>query len=314
MNAEVGRIARSETAEAPPARLVRLEWTVLRRLDGLLQGDYRTLFYGHGVDLADLREYTAGDDVRRIDWNVTARMSTPYVRQYHEDREITAQLLLDLSPSLDFGTARVSKRALLDDLVGVIARLLTRHGNRVGAILYGDRVERIVPARGGRVQVLALLGDLARRRRQERAALTPLADLLEAGLATMRRRSLVFVVSDFISAPGWERPLALLARRHDVLAVRLLDPRERELPDIGPLILEDAETGEQMHVDTRDPRLRARFVEAARARDAALRDAFARARVDVLTLSTEEDLAFAVARFAAERRRRARLRSASKVA
>ena len=286
---------------------------MLRRLDGLLQGDYRTLFYGQGVDLADLREYTAEDDVRRIDWNVTARMDTPYVRQYQEDREITAHFLLDLSPSIDFGTARVPKRALLTDLVGVIARLLTRHGNKVGAVLYGHRVERIIPARSGRVQVLTLLNDLRRRPKLQRAPFTSLGDLLSVGLASIRRRSLVFVVSDFISNPGWAKPLGLLARKHEVLAVRLVDPRERELPDVGPLVLEDAETGEQLHVDTRDAGFRRRFHDATLRREEALEATFASARVDVLTVSTEDDLVGAIARFAGERKKRARLRAANRI-
>jgi len=300
--------------EDPERTLRRLEWTVLRRLDGLLQGDYRTLFHGQGVDLAELREYTAEDDVRHIDWNVTARMDTPYVRTYHEDRELTAQFLLDLSPSVDFGTARREKGALLVDFVGVLARLLTRQGNRIGAVLYGDGVERVVPALRGRRQVLALLNDLARRRRLARARLTSLGALLEAGLRTLTRRSLVFVVSDFISTAGWEKPLGMLARRHEVLAIRLVDPRERELPDIGPVVLEDAETGEQLVVDTRDGAFRRRFADAARMREAALAATFARARVDVLTISTDDDLVPQIVRFAAERRRRARLRAGAVVA
>src|SRR5207249_2877998 len=139
------------SAPAPERILQRLDWQVIRRLDGLLQGDYRTLFYGNGVDFADLREYQAGDDVRYIDWSVTARMTVPYVRQYVEDREISAWFLLDLSPSVDFGTVELDriKRSVLIDFVTTLARLLTRHGNRVGALFYGDRVERTIPAKGG---------------------------------------------------------------------------------------------------------------------------------------------------------------------
>src|SRR5436189_4094680 len=140
------------SAPTPENVLQRLDWKVIRRLDGLLQGDYRSLFYGYGVDFADLREYQPEDDVRYIDWNVTARMDTPYVRQYIEDRDITAWFLLDLSPSMDFGTVEnfTRKRTMLIDFVGTMARLLTRHGNRVGAIFYGNRVERSIPARSGR--------------------------------------------------------------------------------------------------------------------------------------------------------------------
>jgi len=284
--------------------LQRLDWEVVRRLDGLLQGDYRSLFYGYGVDFADLREYQPEDDIRYIDWNVTARMDTPYVRQYAEDRDITAWFLLDLSPSVDFGAAQNQKRAVLIDFVTTIARLLTRHGNRIGAMFYGSRVERTIPARGGRIQVLRLVNDLLRHPRLPKAPFTDLTPLLEAGLRSIKRRSLIFIISDFISTPGWERPLNLLTRRHEVLAIRLWDPREVELPDVGPIIMEDAETGEQLYVDTRDKKFRQRFQEAAQRREADLARVFKRAGVDALSLSTEEDLVRAIARFAALRQRR----------
>ena len=294
---------------ATPERiLLRLDWQVIRRLDGLLQGDYRSLFYGYGVDFADLREYQPEDDVRYIDWNVTARMNTPYVRQYAEDRDITAWFLLDLSPSVDFGTvqAQIVKRTVLVDFVTTLARLLTRHGNRVGAIFAsgGSRVERTIPARGGRIQVLRLVNDLLKQPRLPKAPFTNLTPLLEAGLRSIKRRSLIFIISDFISAPGWERPLSLLNQRHEVLAIRLWDPREVELPDIGPIIMEDAETGEQLYVDTRDKKFRQRFQEAARRREAELNEAFKRSGVDALSLSTEEDLVRAIVRFATLRQRR----------
>src|SRR5438067_3803269 len=163
-------------------RLERLDWTVIRRLDGLLQGDYRTIFKGQGLDLADIREYTFGDDVRHIDWNVTARLDAPYVREYLEDREINAHFLLDLSPSVDFGTVDRRKRDLLLDFTGVLARLLTRHGNKVGATIYATRVERAIPPLGGRIQVLRLLNEIEKRPRLERAPLTSLSELLDAGL------------------------------------------------------------------------------------------------------------------------------------
>jgi len=295
-----------KSALTPERILQRLDWQVIRRLDGLLQGDYLSLFYGYGVDFADLREYQAEDDIRYIDWNVTARMNTPYVRQYVEEREITAWFLLDLSPSVDFGTTQNLKRTVLIDFVTTLARLLTRHGNRVGALFYGSRIERTIPARGGRIQVLRLVNDLLRQPPLSRAPFTNLTPLLEGGLHAIKRRSLVFIVSDFISMPGWERPLSLLNRRHEVLAVRLWDPREVELPDIGSIIMEDAETGEQLYVDTHDKRFRARFEEAARRREAELNEAFKRAGVDVLSLSTEEDLVRAIVRFAKLRQQRRR--------
>lgn len=292
------------TAATPDRLLHRLDWQVIRRLDGLLQGDYRSLFYGYGVDFADLREYQPGDDIRYIDWNVTARMDTPYVRQYVEDREISAWFLLDLSPSMDFGALDQLKRGVLIDFVATVSRLLTRHGNRVGAIYYGKGVERTVPARGGRVQVLRLINDLLKRPPVEHPGFTDLSPLLYAGLNTIKQRALIFIISDFISAPGWEKPLTMLAQRHEVIAIRLWDPRETELPDLGLILMEDAETGEQLYVDTGDPGFRRRFQAAAQEREAALQRTFRRAGVDLLALSTEEDLVRSIVRFANLRRQR----------
>jgi uncharacterized protein (DUF58 family) len=292
------------SVQNPESILRYLDWTVVRRLDGLLQGDYRTLFRGFGLDLAGLREYQFGDDVRLIDWNVTARLQSPYVRQYLEDREVTAWFLLDLSPSQDFGTVRTLKLGLLIDVVAVLARLLTRHGNRVGTITYTDRVESVMSPRAGRAQVLRLIDHLQHRPHPKRAPLTDLATLLDVALRTFQRRSIVFVISDFISVPGWDRPLAMLARRHEVVGIRPFDPLEMSLPDIGPMVLEDAETGEQLYIDTHDSKFRQRFAEASQRRESALEMAFARVGVDLLPLSTEEDLARALVRFALLRKRR----------
>ncbi len=282
----------------------RLDWTVVRRLDGLLQGDYRTLFHGYGLDLADLREYQSTDDIRYIDWNVTARLQTPYVRQYMEDRDITAWFLLDLSPSVDFGTVQTLKRNLLIDFVTVLARLLTRRGNRVGAMLFSGKMEQVIPPLNGRSQVLQLTSRLLGQPRLKRAPATNLTALLEGALSTIRRRSLVFIVSDFISAPGWGKPLGALSRRHEVLAVRLHDPREAELPDIGPVYIEDSETGEQLYVDTHDQKFRKRFAENARRREYEMNVVFKRAGVDVLAISTEDDLVKQITRFARMRQQR----------
>jgi len=292
------------SATTPERILLRLDWNVIRRLDGLLQGDYRTLFYGFGVDFADLREYQPEDDIRYIDWNVTARMDTPYVRQYVEDREITAWFLLDLSPSVDFGAVQTNneKRTILVDFVTVLARLLTRHGNRVGAMMFGSKVQHTVPARGGRLQVLRLIKDMLKQPRLSNTSFTNLKLLMEGALNSIKRRSLIFIISDFISEPGWERPLSMLNQRHEVLAIRLWDPREVELPDVGMIMMEDAETGEQLFVDTHDPKFRKRFSEVAQRREDELKTAFKRAGVDALSLSTEDDLVRAIVRFAKQRR------------
>jgi uncharacterized protein (DUF58 family) len=288
----------------PERILQRLDWKVVRRLDGILQGDYRSIFYGAGLDLADLREYQVEDDIRYIDWNVTARMDTPYVRQYIEDREVTAWFLLDLSPSVDFGTIHTLKRNLLIDFVTVMARLLTRHGNRVGAIFYGSKVERVIPAASGRLQVLRLINELGKQPKLANSPTTNLTALLESGYRSIKRRSLIFIVSDFFSTPGWERPLSLLNQRHEVIGVRLTDPRESDLPDIGMIIMQDAETGEQLYVDTHDRGFRQRFFAAAQRRETELSAAFRRGQVDVLPLSTEDDLLRSLIRFAMMRKQR----------
>jgi uncharacterized protein (DUF58 family) len=298
---------RAPTEHTSEALLKRLEWTVIRRLDGVLQGNYRTLWRGAGLDLADLREYQHHDDVRHIDWNVTARLQQPYVRQFTEDRELSAWFLVDLSASVDFGSNRRTKRTVAREFVGVLARLLTRHGNRVGALLYGTDVDTVIPARGGRMQVLHLLQRMAARPTESAPGSTQLKDLLQAGQRIVKRRSSVFIVSDFITVPGWEATLGQLAERHDVTAVRLYDPLEMELPDLGLVTMRDAETGEQIVVDTHDAPFRRRFAAAAERREDTLRQAFAQAGVDTLELATDDDLQGAILRFADLRKQRSRL-------
>ncbi len=288
--------------------LRQLEWTVMRKLDGLLQGDYRTLMRGSGLDLADLREYQFHDDVRHIDWNVTARLNQPHVRVFTEDREMSAWFLLDLSPSVDFGSGLQRKRDVSSAFVAVIARLLTRHGNRVGAMLYGSGIDTVIPPGSSRRHVLHLLHTMRRPPTAEGNP-TKLRDLLHGGAGLIKRRSTVFVVSDFISEAGWEKPLAQLAQRHEVLAVRLTDPLELELPDLGLIPIRDAETGEQLLVDTHDAGFRRRFAAIAAQREADLRQAMSQAGVDTLELSTDDDLAETVLRFVELRRRRTRTRA-----
>ena len=303
--------------DSPDGLLRRLEWTVIRRLDGLLQGDYRTLFRGGGVDLADLREYQHHDDVRHIDWNVTARLQTPYVRQFLEDRDLTAWFLLDLSGSVDFGSADVTKLAVSSAFVATLARVITRHGNRVGAVLYGRQVDTVLPPRSSRTHVLELLQrmrkPLPRRAapaKDQVAAGTALADLLRAADGVIKRRSLVFVVSDFISQPGWQDALERLSRRHEVVAVRLWDPMEMVLPDVGLVTVEDAETGEQLFIDAADPAFRDRYAAIAEQQEAELFEGLARSGADIVELATDDDLLQTLLRLSDLRRQRARQKSA----
>lgn len=295
--------------------LRRLEWTVLRRLDGQLQGDYRSLFRGAGLVLADLREYQAHDDVRHIDWNVTARMQVPYVREHQEDRELAAWFLIDASGSMCFGSGERAKRTLATEAIAALARLLSGRGNRVGALLYGGtqpRADTVIPARGGRRHVLHLLHRLLTQVMPPAPApggppATDLRALLRQAQAVIRRRSLLFVVSDFIAQPGWEQPLMQLARRHEVVAVRVRDPLEAQLPDAGLLWVQDAETGEQLLLDTGDAGLRRRFADAARQREQQLCATLAQAGVDCLELNTDEALDPALLRFARLRKLAGRL-------
>jgi uncharacterized protein (DUF58 family) len=222
-----------------------------------------------------------------------------------EDREVTAWFLLDVSPSVDFGgTLAMDKRKLLVDFVGVLARLLTRHGNRVGALVFSGSLSRTIPARGGRTHVLRLIRELQEQPRLQRAPQTDLSLLLESALRIIGRRSLLFVVSDFLSVTGWDKPLDVLTRKHEILAVRLSDPREAELPDMGAIMFEDAETGEQIFLDTHDHGFRKRFAEAARRRREALDALLARRGVELLSLSTEGDMVREIVRFAMERKQR----------
>ena len=287
--------------------LGRLEWTVIRKLDGLLQGDYRTLFRGFGLDFADLREYQAYDDVRHIDWNVTARTEVPHVRIYNEDRDVTAWFLLDLSPSVDFGSTDVTKRQMLTEFTAVVTRLLTRQGNKVGAILFDGINDFVIPPRTGRRHVLHILDKIFANPRLLRSPETDLNAFLGRAMSVIKRRSICFVVSDFVSKPGWERGLGNLNLRHEGVAVRLLDPMDMALPDMGLLVFQDAESGEQLFVDTVDPGFRKRFVAAAAQNEDAMMDAFGAAGLDVLELATTDDLVDAVLRFATMRKVQSRM-------
>jgi uncharacterized protein (DUF58 family) len=293
-------------SQTPEAILRRLDLKVARRLEGLLQGDHKTSFRGQGLDLADLREYQYHDDVRHMDWNVTARLQIPHVREFLEEREITAWFVLDMSPSIDFESVSVSKRTVLAEFTTLVCRMLTGKGNRAGALLFSGRVERVIPARGGRRQLLQILDALTHFR--PKPGPTDLQKSLEDAARLIRRRSLIFIVSDFISPPGWEKPLGLLASRHDVVAVRLSDPLEVRLPDLGLLTFQDSETGEQMFVDTTDPGFRGRFAALAQTHEEALHTAFQTAGVDAIELSTEDDVIDAVLRFADMRKHRSALR------
>src|SRR3984957_16323262 len=284
----------------PEGMLRRLHWQVVRRLEGRLQGDYRTLLRGDGTDFLDLRAYEWGDDVRHIDWNATARMDELLVRDFMEDRELTAWLLLDRSRSMTFGPAERTKEYVLCELAAVFGQLFVRNGNGVGAIVFDGARHWVLPPGQGRNHVLVLMHNLLRP--VEAASSTDLASLFRTAEQRVRRRSLVIVISDFVSEPGGERPLLHLTRRHEVVAVRMVDPRERELPAAGLLYVQDAETGEVLLVDSSDPEFRRRLHALADEQDNTIRQSVARARTDLHVVSTEDDLLSAFVRMTASRR------------
>lgn len=287
--------------------LRQLELAVTRRLDGLLQGDYQGLLPGPGSEPGESRPYRPGDDVRRIDWNVTARTTVTHVRDEVADRELETWVVVDCSASLDFGTALCEKRDLAVAAVGAVGFLTARIGNRLGAVLVGDDGIERVPARTGRQPLFALLHRLVSRARAPEGKAAGGTDL-EAGISHLlrppRRRGLAVVVSDFLSPAGWERPLRALASRHQVLAIEIVDPRELELPNVGYLSLVDPETGRRLDVPTAKPRLRQRYAEAAAAERASVAAAIRRAGAQHLVLRTDRDWMRDVVAFVVSNRQR----------
>jgi uncharacterized protein (DUF58 family) len=260
---------------------------------------------GAGLELAELREYVPGDDVRSIDWHVTARADRPFVRLAEVERGLDVLLVVDLSRSIDWGTAECHRRERALELCGAAGELLIHQGNRVGLLPFAERPLPVRPPRGGRGQLVHILETLKSDPGQPADGPTDLAAALKRADALMPRRGLVLVVSDFLAPDGWQVTLGRLAARHEVVAVHLADPRDRELPDLGLVTFEDPETGRQLTVDTADPRLRDRFAEAARWQVDLLRRELGSRGVDLLELTTAEPIAPALVRFL-ELRRRAR--------
>lgn len=281
-------------ATAPERLLLRLEWKVVRRLDGRLQGDHRTVHRGSGIDFTGSRVYLDGDDARHIDWNVTARMDEPYLRVFTEDRELTVWLVLDRSASMAAGRPGRGKHDVLAELALVLARMFGRGGNRVGALLFDTGMLRVVPPGTSRRHALRIGAELERTSAARGGDTTDLAEMLDAAGRLARRRALIVVLSDFIGAGDWERSLQRLVRRHEVVALRIVDAADHVLPAAGLIVVEDAETGEQLVVDSADPLLRVRFRAAVDDRDARLTAGMRRAGVPVHRIDTDRDLAEAL--------------------
>jgi uncharacterized protein (DUF58 family) len=270
--------------------LRRSRWPVLRRLGFHPGGDERSSLRGAGLEYSDVREYQAGDDPRTIEWNITARSDRPYVRESLPDRGLDAWLLVDTTRSLDWGTARCLKRQLALEFSAVVGQLLIGRGNRVGALLFDDRVRSIIPPSAGRTALLRLIARLDRAAESPRDGPTDLGRALTEAGRLIRRPSMMVLISDFMTPAGWQQPLSSLAIRHEVIAAWIADPREREIPDVGVATFEDPESGEQILVDTRSAHLRARFNEAAAAQRETIRADLLRSRVAIAELSTAAEL------------------------
>ncbi len=300
-----------DRAAAEPL-LRRLELTVRNRLDGLLQGNYVGLVPGPGSEPGESRQYVPGDDVRRMDWPVTARTTVPHVRQTVADRELETWLVVDLSPSLDFGTARSEKRELVLAALTAVVHLTVRSGNRVGAVVGNGRDMVRIPALGGRAHARYLLDRVARTPRADRTDGPQLARMVESLRRPPRRRGLVAVASDFLegtagpsgaAAPDWQRPLRALTARHQLLAIEVVDPRELELPAAGLVTFADPETGRQIEVQTSSRSVRERYAAAAAAQRLGIAAAIRHAGAAHLQLRTDRDWVTDIVRFVLTQRR-----------
>ena len=287
--------------------LRRLRWTVLRPLAHRANGDERSRRSGPGVEFAHVREYQPGDDVRRIDWPLTARSDRAYVREAHDERGLDIWLVVDVSPSVDWGTAAGLKRDAATELAAVAGQLLGHRGNRLGLILFADQILGIVPPGVGQQHLERIVGRLQSEPRQPARGTTSLEVVLSTLPRLARRPAMIVLVSDFLVADGWAERLRGLARRHELVAVRIQDPRELDLPDIGIVTFEDPETGSQLTVDTGDARLRERFARAAAEKAATTDRLLAACGVEVLVVGTDVSLTHAMARFLDARRSQKRV-------
>jgi uncharacterized protein (DUF58 family) len=281
-------VARSHAAEPAREVLRRLRWPLTHRLGVHTAGDERSVFVGPGIEYADVREYQPAEDARLIDWNLTARSDRPYVRLSHQERGLDVWLIVDASRSLDWGTSRVLKRDAARELVDLMTLVLARHGGRVGAVVFDARWRRVFALTGGRQGRLRLLSRLdAETAAPSAPGRTDLATTLRRAGRIIPRPSLVIVISDFLVDSGWQVPMKALALRHDVVAARITDPRESEIPSIGVVTFEDPETGRQVEVDTTNRRLRERYRSAAAEQRSRLLADFRHARAQVVEISTE---------------------------
>jgi uncharacterized protein (DUF58 family) len=282
----------------------RLEIRARRRVSDLFAGEYHSAFKGQGIEFADVREYEPGDDVRTIDWNVTARAGKPFIKRFAEERQLSVMLVVDLSASGLFGSGEKSKARLMAEMGAVLALAAARNNDRVGLMTFSDQVELFIPPRKGRNGLLRLMRELLDA--EPRGGGRAFADALGALRGVLDRHSIVFVISDFLDdleAPDWELPLRLLARKHDVVALRVSDPRERDLPAMGLIEVEDPETGRRTLLETSGRSRRARRRKAAETHERRLRELLGRDRVDLVDISTDRSFVNDLARYFHQRER-----------
>ena len=272
-----------------------------RQVTDLMAGEYSSVFKGRGMEFEEVREYVPGDDVRTIDWNVTARMQRPFVKSFREERELNVMILVDVSRSGDFGTRARLKNELAAELAATLAFAATRNNDKVGLLLFTDRVERFIAPKKGRGHVWRVIREILDHRRE--GAGTDLGEALTFLNRVVRRKAVVFLVSDFLWDTDFERTLGQTNRRHDLVAFQITDPRERDLPDVGFLALEDAETGQSAWVDTGSRTVRESYARAAKRRVLELQSRMRRLNVDLVPVSTDDDVAGVLVRYFRRRER-----------
>ena len=290
-----------------PAEIFRkvrqIEISTSRLVTDMLAGEYHSVFKGQGMEFHEVRPYSPGDEVRSIDWNVTARMGDPYVRRYHEERELSVMLVVDVSGSADFGSVRRFKRDLATELAAVLSFAATTNNDRVGLLIFTDRIELLIPPRKGRRHVLRLIRDMLVFEPEGKGTDIKLA--LDTVNLVLQRHSIIFLVSDFLVDPEeYKQAMAVTNRRHDVVAIDLHDPMEREIPDVGLLVLEDAETGNLQQVDTSSRGWRNRFAADVRQFQAAKSQVFSNSKVDRVSVTTDRDYVAGLTTFFKRRSRR----------
>lgn len=284
-------------------KIRRVEVRTRGLVDELFGGEYHTAFKGRGIEFAEVRPYQIGDEIRTIDWNVSARTGEPYVKLFHEEREQTLLLVVDVSGSESFGSTTLAKRDLAAEICAVLGFSALRNDDKVGLLMFSDRIERYVAPKKGKRHVLRLLRDLFAH--EPRGTGTNLSAALERALRLLHRRAIVVVVSDFLDS-NFERPLRMLSGRHDVVAVRTVDPREEEIPSVGLVTTHDPESGNRVVIDTTSKSAREAFTSRSARRTAAINTALQQAHVDTFTVRTDEDYAESLASFFRRRNRHRR--------